>query len=148
MATDKRNDPFRAFNFSLEIDNIARGAFSEVSGLNASGDSVDYREGTDVQQNVRKLPALRKFDTPVTLKYGIVRDDSLWKWYVNIANGQPDRRNVTVTLMNEARVPVIRWHIENAWVNKIEGPSLKAAGNEVAISSVEIIHEGLTMELA
>ncbi len=49
--------------------------------------------------------------------------------------------------MNEAREPVLRWHAENAWVNKIEGPSLKASGNEIAMESVELVHEGLTLEL-
>ncbi len=57
---------------------------------------------------------------------------------------QPDRRNVTIVLMNEARQPVLRWHVENAWINKIEGPSFKATGNEVAMESVELVHEGLT----
>lgn len=146
MATDKRNDPFRAFNFAVEIDGIARGAFSEVSGLTAEGDAVDYREGTDLQQNVRKLPALRKY-TNLTLKRGYTQDDSLWQWYGNIMNGQPDRRNVTIVLMNEARAPVMRWHAENAWINKIEGPSFKASGNEVAMESVELVHEGLTLEI-
>ena len=65
----------------------------------------------------------------------------------NIVNGQPDRRNVTIVLMNEAREPVLRWHAENAWINKIEGPSFKASGNEVAMESVELVHEGLTLEL-
>ena len=146
MATDKRNDPFRGFNFSVQIDGIARGAFSEVSGLTAEGDAADYREGTDMQQNVRKLVGMRKY-TPLTFKRGYTQDGSLWAWYTNIMNGQPDRRNVTVVLMNEARKEVMRWHAENAWINKIEGPSLKAAGNEVAMESMELVHEGLTIEL-
>jgi phage tail-like protein len=49
--------------------------------------------------------------------------------------------------MNEAHEPVLRWHAENAWLNKVEGPGLKAAGNEVALESVEIVHEGLTLEM-
>ena len=69
-------------------------------------------------------------------------DTSLWDWYKNIHNGVPDRRNVTIILMNEERQPVMRWHAENAWINKIEGPSFKASGNEVAIESVELVHEG------
>ncbi len=146
MATDKRNDPFRAYNFSIEIDGIARGAFSEASGLTAEGDSVDYREGTDLQQNVRKLVGLRKYAN-LTLKRGYTPDNSLWTWYRNIMNGQPDRRNVTIVLMNEAREPVMRWHAENAWINKIEGPSFKASGNEVAMESVDLVHEGLTLEI-
>jgi phage tail-like protein len=145
MATAQRNDPFRSYNFELQIDGIARGGFNEASGLTAEGDAVDYREGIDVQQNVRKLVGLRKY-TNVTLKRGYTGDHSLWDWYTNIMNGQPDRRNVTIVLMNEARVPVLRWHLENVWLNKIEAPSFKAAGNEVAIEAVELVHEGLVME--
>ena len=145
MATDSRNDPYRAFNFVLEIDNIAKGAFSEVGGLTAEGDSVDYREGTDLQSNVRKLPGLRKY-TNVTLKRGYTQDKTLWQWYTNIMNGEPDRRNVTITLLNERREAVLRWHAENAWINKIEGPSLKASSNDVAMESLELVHEGLTLE--
>ena len=145
MATADRRDPLRAFNFQLEIDGVPLGAFSEASGLTADGDAVDYREGTDVQQNVRKLPGLRKY-TNLTLKRGYTQDRALWRWYGNIVNGQPDRRDVTIVLLNEARQPVLTWHAESAWVNKIEGPSFKAAGNEIAMESVELVHEGLTLE--
>ena len=89
---------------------------------------------------------MRKYTT-LTLKRGYTQDQSLWRWYGNIVNGQPDRRNVTIVLMNEARRPVLRWHAENAWVNKIEAPSFKAAGNEIAMESVELVHEGLTLDI-
>lgn len=143
---NERKDPFRGYNFVLEIDNIARGAFSEVGGLTSEGDAVDYREGSDVQSNPRKLPGPRKY-TNLTLKRGMTDDKSLWQWYTNIVNGVPDRRNVSITLMNEQRQAVLRWHVENAWINKIEGPSFKASSNEVAMESVELVHEGLTIEM-
>ncbi|MEP6942122.1 MAG: phage tail protein [Betaproteobacteria bacterium] len=146
MATAERRDPYRTFNFQLEIDGVPLGAFSEASGLTAEGDAVHYPEGTDQQQNVRKLPGLRKY-TNITLKRGYTQDNGLWCWYANIMNGQPDRRNVTIVLMNEARQPVMRWHAESAWVNKVEAPSFKAAGNEFPIESVELVHEGLTIEM-
>ena len=146
MGTGDRTDPFRSFYFQLEIDGIASGGFSECSGLTADGDAVDYREGTDFQPNVRKLTGLRKYG-PITLKRGVTPNKDLWAWYLNIVNGIPDRRNVTVILLNEQRQPVLRWHAENAWLNKIEAPSFKASGNEVAMESVEIIHEGLTIEM-
>jgi phage tail-like protein len=145
MATGERRDPYRAFNFQLEIEGVPLGAFSECSGLTAEGDAVDYRDGTDLQNNVRKLVGLRKYSN-ITLKRGYTQDKSLWQWYMNINNGLPDRRNVTITLMNEEHVAVLRWHAENAWLNKIEAPSFKASGNEVAIESVELVHEGLTIE--
>lgn len=145
MATGVRNDPYRTFNFQLQIDGVPLGGFSEASGLTAEGDAVDYREGTDMQSNVRKLVGLRKYAN-IMLKRGYTQDKSLWLWYMAIVNGTPDRRNVTIVLMNEAHQPVLRWHVENAWVNKIEGPTFKAAGNEIAMESVEIVHEGLTIE--
>jgi phage tail-like protein len=76
MATAERRDPYRSFNFQLVIDGVPLGAFSEASGLTADGDAVDYREGTDVQSNVRKLVGLRKF-TNITLKRGYTQDRSL-----------------------------------------------------------------------
>lgn len=145
-GTDQRTDPYRGYNFILEIDNVPKGAFSEVGGLTADGDSVDYREGTDMQPNVRKLSGLRKF-VNLTLKRGYTQDRSLWQWYVNVMNGLDDRRNVTIVLLNERRQAVLRWHAENAWINKIEGPSLKASSNDVAMESLELVHEGLTLEM-
>jgi len=145
MATADRRDPYRAFNFQLEIDGIPLGGFSECSGLTAEVEAVDYREGTDLQPNARKLPAQTKF-TNISLKRGVTRDGSLWVWYNNIFAGVPDRRNVTIILMDEEHKPAIRWHAENAWVKKIEGPSFKASANEIAIESVELVHEGLTIE--
>jgi phage tail-like protein len=146
MATDTRKDPFRGFNFRVDIDGIGSSAFSEVSGLTADGDAVDYREGTDPINNVRKLQGMRKF-TAIVCKRGYIQSDELWSWYARIHNGQDDRRNGSVVLYNEARKPVMRWNFENAWLNKIEGPSLKASGNEVAIESMELVHEGLSLEI-
>src|SRR5215470_4490338 len=147
MATGDRKDPYRSFNFRLQIDGIDRGGFSECSGLTAEGDSVDYREGVDKNPSVRKLIGLIKF-TNVVLKRGYTSDGSLWAWYKNIHDGKDDRRNVTIILMNEEHQDVLSWHLDNAWLKKIEGPAFKASGNEVAIESVELIHEGLTIEAA
>jgi phage tail-like protein len=143
MANGKRNYPYLAHNFSIEIDGIPSGAFAEVSGLTAEAKAVDYREGTDRQSNVRKIVGPASF-TSLTLKRGYTEDDALWKWYGNILNGQPDRRNVTIVLMNEAREPVLRWHAENAFITKIEGPALEASGGKIAMESVVIDHDGLT----
>jgi phage tail-like protein len=146
-ATDARNDPYRGFNFEVDFGDQAIAAFSEVTGLAGDGDAVDYREGTDKVNHVRKLVGLRKFGN-ITLKRGYTRNDRLWRWYAAIANGTPDRRDGTITLLDEGRRPVLRWRVRAAWVNKIEGPGLKANGNEVALESVELAHEGVTLELA
>ena len=145
MPTDTRTDPFRAFNFRVEFDGLTVGSFSECSGLTAEGDSVDYREGTDIPLTVRKLMALRKY-TNVVLKRGYTTNHELWNWYKNIANGIADRRSGSIILMDEERNEVMRWQVENAWINKIEAPTFNATANEVAIESCELIHEGLSLE--
>ena len=144
MATGQRNDPYRSFNFRVEIDGLTVGSFSECSGLTSDGDAVDYREGTDLPLNVRKLVGLRKYSN-ISLKRGYTQNRELWDWYRNIVNGVADRRNGTIILMDEERKDVLRWDFENGWPNKIEAPSFKASGNEVAIESIEIVHEGLKL---
>lgn len=145
MGTSVRTDPFRAFNFRVEFDGLTVGSFSEVSGLTADGDSVDYREGTDIPLTVRKLMALRKY-TNIVMKRGYTTNDELWTWYRNIANGIADRRNGSIILMDEERNEVMRWNVENAWINKIEAPTFNATANEVAIESCELVHEGLMLD--
>jgi phage tail-like protein len=145
MATATRVDPYRTFNFRVDVEGLSVGAFSEVSGLSSDGDMVEYREGTDVPLTVRKLTGLRKYSN-ITLKRGYTQNQELWNWYRNIVNGLPDRRNGTIVLMDEERNEVMRWNFENAWINKIEAPTFNAKGNEVAIESVELVHEGLTLE--
>lgn len=146
MADDRR-DPFRTFNFRLEIDNVPVAAFSEVSGLQSDGDVADYRTGMDLPLTNRKIPGLRKFG-PIGLKRGMVKDTTLWDWYRNIANGQIDRRNGSVILMDEQRNDVLRWNFVSAFPNKISASDLKASGNEVAIESIELVVENITFEAA
>ena len=143
-----RVDPYRGFNFRVEIDGTPVASFSEVSGLTAEGDAVDYREGKDGVNNVRKLPGLRKFGV-ITLKRGYTKDSTLWDWYAQVATGGPKaRRNGSIVLRDEAQVDVLLFNFTNAFLNKIEGPHMTASGNEIAIESAELVHEGLSIKLA
>ena len=146
MATGARNDPYRGFNFRLEVDGLTIASFSEASGLIAEGDPVDYREGADMVNSVRKLAGLRKYQN-IVLKRGYTQNKELWAWYRNIANGDPDRRNGAIVLMDEAHKDVLRWNFRNAWLNKVEGPSFNATGNEVAMESIELVHEGVDIDV-
>ena len=82
----QRTDPYRTFNFRVDIENTTVANFSECSGLSSEGDSVDYRAGTDIPLTVRKLIGLRKYSN-ITLKRGYTKNNVLWKWYQNIVNG-------------------------------------------------------------
>jgi phage tail-like protein len=132
-------DPFRGYNFLVEIDGIAEAGFQECSGLDSSTDAVDYREGSD-PSHVRKLTGLSKF-SPITLKRGITESDKLWKWRQGVVDGKTERRNISVILLNEQHQEKWRWNLRRAWPSKYTAPTLNATSNDVAIETLEITHE-------
>jgi phage tail-like protein len=132
-------DPYRGFNFLVEIDGITEAGFRECSGLDATTDAVDYREGSD-PNHVRKLTGLNKHSA-ITLKRGLTDSDKLWQWRQSVVDGKAERKNVSIVLLDEAREEKWRWNVRNAWPSKWTGPTLNATSNDVAIETLEIIHE-------
>ncbi len=139
MATGARVDPYKGYNFLVEIDNITQAGFQEVGGLDASTDSIDYREGSD-RNHVRKMPGLNKFST-LTLKRGITDSDELWKWYQGVMDGKAELRNGSIVLLDDRGVERLRWNFSNAWPSKWTGPAFNSTGNAVAVESLDITHE-------
>ncbi|MBW4631799.1 MAG: phage tail protein [Iphinoe sp. HA4291-MV1] len=132
-------DPYRGFNFKVEIDGISEAGFQECSGLDATTDPVEYREGTD-PNHVRQLTGLNKY-APITLKRGITDSDKLWQWRQKVIDGKTERKNVSVVLYNEAQEEKLRWNLRKAWPSKWTGPTFNSTSNEVAIETLEIVHE-------
>lgn len=145
MATAERKDPYRGFNFRVEIDNAAVASFRECSGLSFNTDPVEYREGTDVALHARKLTGLRKFAN-VSLKRGYTDNQELWRWYKNVLNGVEDRRNGAIVLQDEQHRDVIRWNFDNGWLCKYEASAMNAVNNEVLLETIEICVESVEIE--
>jgi phage tail-like protein len=143
-ATGSRNDPYAAFNFIVEIENVTVAGFHEVSGLTTETDAIDYRNG-DEENIVRKLPGLKKV-TPIAMKRGYTDSIELWEWRKKVLDGKTERQSGSVVLLDEARQAVLRWNFREGWPSKWEGPSLNAKNNEVAIETLEIQHEGLVLD--
>jgi phage tail-like protein len=143
----ERTDPYAQFNFIVQIDGQEVGGFTEVGGLAAESDVIEYREGSDLA-TMRKLPGLRKYSN-ITLKRGYTTNDILWRWRKTVEDGKTERKsNVAIILLNEERKSALRWIVRSAWVVKYEGPALNSTTNEAAIESLEIAHEGLVFEPA
>ncbi len=142
MPTGDRKDPFRGYNFKLEIDGINQAGFRECSGLDATSDPIDYREGNEKAYTNRKLPGQTKYSN-ITLKWGITDDHSLWDWRKKTIDGKTERKNGSVVLMDESGEEKIRWNFVNGWPTKWSGPSFNATANEVGIETLEIVHEGV-----
>jgi phage tail-like protein len=142
MTTRPRQDPYRSFNFILELDGAPLGGFTEVSGLSDDLSAVDDRAATEPATLARKLPALGKVAS-ITLQRGAANRKALFEWQ---AAGADAHRHATIVLRDESRQPVARWRVANAWPTKVVGPSLSATGNDVAIELLELTHEGVTTD--
>ncbi len=136
-----RTDPYKAYNFFLEIDGINRAGFRECSGLDASQDPIDYREGNDAL-TAHKLPGLNKYSN-ISLKWGITDDPELWDWRKKAIDGTVERKNGSIVLTDDVGEEKARWNFIEGWPTKWTGPSFNATGNEVAIETLDIVHEGL-----
>ena len=145
-----RNDPYPVYNFEVVVNGISddgasvRGSFSEVSGLETEVSVIEYRNGSE-NNRVRKLPGLTQF-TNITLKRGIIGDLTFWNWLVNAMQGNVQRTEVAIILLDENRNPVMRWNFTRAWPRKWTGPLFNAKGNQVAIETLEICHEGMAID--
>jgi phage tail-like protein len=144
-GTGDRNDPYSGFNFLVEVDGVTTAGFSEVSGITIETDPIEYRNG-DEDITVRKLPGLQKYGN-ITLKRGFTPDDALWEWRKTVIDGRTERHSGSITLLNEAREASIRWTFREAWPRKLDGPSLNAKNNEVAIETLELVVEGVEVEV-
>ena len=137
--------PLSKFHFQVEWGGSKIG-FTEISGLDITTEVIEYREGSSPEYSKIKMPGQRKFSN-ITLKRGTFKSDNeFYKWFNTVSLNTIERRNLTVALLNENHEPVIVWKVKNAWPTKITPTDLKADGNEVAIESLELAHEGLTIQ--
>jgi phage tail-like protein len=136
--------PLPKFHFQVKWDaNVM--SFQEISGLDIQSEEIKYRHGDSPEFSVLKMPGLKKVGN-VTMKKGIFKgDNKFWDWFKEIKMNTIKRLPVTISLLDEAGAPTMVWTLANAWPTKITGTDMKAEGNEVAIESIEIVHEGLTI---
>ena len=140
--TGQRGDPYGNFNFLVEIDGITRAAFHEVSGFDSTVDVIEHREGGE-NTTPRKLPGMTKHSN-IVLKWGLTDDADLYNWHRDVVNGRVQRRNGSIVLLDRQGQERMRWNFVNAWPSKWDGPDFNAEGNDVAIETLELAHEGVT----
>jgi len=141
--------PYVVFSFRVQID-AKELAFTEASGLTTETQVIEHRSGNDKVFSSVKMPGIPKFGN-VTLKRGMANEDNikfLYEWYSQIALNTVPRKTINISMLGASGDPVVTWKILNAWPVKIEGPGFKSTGNEVAIESVELAHEGIEVEYA
>ncbi len=142
-----RDTPYGAYNFIVELNDgspsdRALGGFSDVSGIGTEITLMEYRQGNDRENRVRKIPGLHKA-ADVTLKRGIMGTTNFYEW-INVTRRDPTvKRNVSITLNDEQGNPVLRWNLINARPMKWTGPTLAGkGGSDVAMEELVVAAEG------
>ncbi|MBY6263639.1 phage tail protein [Azospirillum sp. 412522] len=146
MSGETQNNiwPLPKFYFSVQIGGNTV-SFQEVSGLDSEARPIEYRHGDSPSFYPIKMPGLGKVGN-VTMRKGIfVNDTTLWTWFNQISMNTIQRQTVVVNLLDETGTPKMVWTLNNAWPTKVTGTDLKSEGNEVAVESVEIAYETLTI---
>jgi phage tail-like protein len=137
--------PIPKFHFQVEWGGSKIG-FTEVSGLDVEREVIEYRDGSSKEYSKLKMPGLTKFSN-ITLKRGsFKKDNDFYNWWISNKLETVERRDITISLLNEEHTPIITWKVKNAWPSKIQPTDLKSDDNSIAIETMEIVHEGLTIE--
>lgn len=137
--------PLPKFHFLVEWGG-ARIGFTEITGLTTETEVIEYREGSSPEYNKIKMPGLRKYGN-ITMKRGtFAHDNDYFKWFNTVKLNTIERRDITISLLNEEHMPVVVWKVKSAWPVKVQSPDLKADANESAIESIEVAHEGLVID--
>ncbi len=120
--------------------------FTEVSGLSIELEVVPYHNGASPQNAATLMPGHKKF-SPIVLKRGVTKSDGdFYKWINTAQLNTIERRDVTISLLNEKHEPVVTWRLINAFPFKLDYSPLNANGSGVVIESLSLAHEGLAVE--
>jgi phage tail-like protein len=137
--------PMPKFRFEVDLGSLKGVAFQEVSGMDVENQIIEYRASNSKDFSTVKMPGITKYGN-ITMKRGVfVKDSTFWDWHAEISMNVIKRRTVLIKLLDEDGKVVMQWQLDNAWPTKITSTDLKSDGNEVAVDSLEIAHEKITI---
>ena len=139
-STSGRVDPYRAYNFKLDIGGVTRGHFTQCSGLAIRVDPIRYRES---DQDVRRIPGPVDY-SDVTLRYGLTASTELWDWFHTGVTGSVIRKDISIIMLDSVGTEeVLRWSLHSAWITEWRGAPLDALSKEIAIETMTLTFEKL-----
>lgn len=137
--------PLTKFHFQVEWGGSKIG-FTEVTGLEVTTEKIEYRDGASPEYHKLNMPGMQTFGE-LTLKRGtFASDNEFYDWWNTAALNEVERRDITISLLNQNHEPVVVWKVKNAWPTKVTATDLNATTNEAAIETLVLAHEGLTIQ--
>lgn len=139
------NYPLPKFHFQVEWGGTRIG-FTEVNGLTIENEVIEYREGSSPEYSKIKMPGMQKYGN-INLKRGTFKSDNeFFNWLNTVKLNTIERRDLTISLLNEEHEPVVVWKVKSAWPVKVEATDLKSDASEAAVENIELAHEGLVIQ--
>lgn len=169
-------DPLRSFRFKCEFTSATgkpddlfdsalktwTGGFTNISGLNITTQSIQYREG-GYNTTVHQVPGMTQF-SPVTFQRGVLLgNNQAITWMRGLfsaaaGNGfktsdKTFRMNVDIWVAEhpnsqDAMVPKFKFRIHNAWLSGLNYTDLNANDGALFYESMQLVHEGLSVEFS
>jgi phage tail-like protein len=156
MARASTEDPLKIFRFRVEVDDIVRAGFTEVTGLEKTVDTAEYREG-GMNETPQKSAGLSKF-SDITLKRGQIigssrgGDDDFIRWMNQVSrvavmgNSENYRRDLDIVQYNSLNQEVVRWRVSNAFPNRHKPfGDLNGNGSDNSVEELVLAHEGFEL---
>jgi phage tail-like protein len=136
--------PLVKFRFSVKIGD-KEAFFQEVTGLSDETQQIEYRKRNNKEFSTIKMPGLNNFGN-VTLKKGIFKDDtSFWDLYNAVKMSKVKPEVIVISLLDENNDVAMSWKLANALPSKITATDMKSDANDLAVESMELTHEGLSL---
>ena len=146
-----RERPYAQFNFLVDLGtgntDGPEAGFQECSEIGTSVDVIEYRNGNEKENAVRKLTGLNRVND-VTLRRGIIGSLNLYQWLDQIRNGDAAAyRTVLIHLMSEDHTQTVQtWKLLRARIIKHTSGPLNAKGTDVAMEELTLAYERLELE--
>lgn len=161
MADTGYQYPFTKMNFvvscsdmgSEDLSSVA--AFTEVTGIDATAEVIEFRQGNAKTWSPVKLPGLVKHGN-VTFKMGYIVSSQFLGWAqqcVSDTRGEIPRKNLKIELTNQISVGAttpatsIVWTLNQAWITKYSAPDMNSMASEVAVATMEVAYETIELPL-
>jgi phage tail-like protein len=133
------------FHFQVEWGGTRLG-FKEVRNLTVGIQVIEYRDGLSPEYQTRKIPGRPYYENIILLRGTARGDNEFFEWWSSVQSQHTERRDITIALLDENHNPTLVWKVKNAIPVKVTWTDLKSTANEVSIESLEIAHEGMTVE--
>jgi phage tail-like protein len=142
----EHEDPLVGFHFSVEVQGVVTGYFTECTGLGSEHEVIEHNVVTEKgMEVVMKIPGRLKWEN-IVLKRGITSNMDIWDWRKQVEDGQVTdaRHDGSITMFDQELNPVARWEFKRGWPLKVTGPQPKSDSNEIGIEELTIAHEYIT----